>query len=123
MKKVLLIDDEIDFSEGVKKNLEATGELEVSICSDSAVAVQAAKEVRPDVILLDILMPGMSGPEIAGQLRGSRETKAIPIIFLTAMVTEEEATQKKNGIGGELFVAKPVETDELMRVIDLVARS
>ncbi len=118
---VLIVDDEVDFTFFVKKNLEATGQFDVTVCNDATQAVARAKQLRPSLILLDIMMPGIPGEEIATVLQQQPETKAIPIIFLTALVREEETTEKAHMIGGHRFIAKPVKIDELVKMIRKVA--
>ncbi len=116
---VLVVDDEQDFTFFVKKNLEASGRFEVSVCTDATKAVERARQLRPHVILLDIMMPGIAGEELAVQLQAHQETKHVPVVFLTALVREDEApTGGSHEIGGHTFVAKPVKIQELMRVLD-----
>lgn len=116
-KRILLIDDEKDFCFFTKSNLEATGNFTVTICFDSNEAVDLAKRLKPDLILLDVLMPGVSGPDIAALLKDDAETKNIPIIFLTAIITDKE-TEDGNLISGWPFVSKPVKINELITVIN-----
>ncbi|MCK4425303.1 MAG: response regulator, partial [Deltaproteobacteria bacterium] len=83
--------------------------------------IELAQREKPDLILLDILMPGMSGDEVAEILLENPATAKIPIIFLTAMVTKEEigdvALKKR---GGRNFIAKPITTEELVGAIKKV---
>lgn len=123
MRKILVVDDEANLVEAVKENLEAAGSLEVFGCSESNKVLLEAKKCRPDLIFLDVLMPGFSGPEVAEKLRRDPETREIPVVFLTAIVSEEDTQQNQNLIGGERFLAKPVKTDELLRMIDSVLSS
>jgi DNA-binding response OmpR family regulator len=112
-KKVLLIDDEKDFCYSVKRNLERTYEFEVYTANEVQEGIGTAKKEKPDIILLDIVMPNLCGPEIADLLTGDPETKRIPIVFLSTEVTGRE-------IGGHDFIAKPVDTDDLITAIKLV---
>jgi len=83
--------------------------------------IELAQREKPDLILLDILMPGMSGDEVAEILLENPVTAKIPIIFLTAMVTKEEIGDvmlKKRG--GRNFIAKPVTTKEVVAAIKKV---
>lgn len=122
MKKYLfIIDDEKDFTFFIKKNLEATGQFDVTICNDATIAVERARQLRPTAILLDIMMPGIGGEDLATQLAAHAETKKIPVIFLTALVKAEETAGHANVIGGHRFVAKPVKIQELIGVINQVA--
>lgn len=117
-RKILLIDDEKDFCYFIKKGLEATGDFEVSVCCDSTGAIGQAKEVQPDLILLDIMMPEVSGSDIAAELKGNWDTQRIPIVFLTALVTKRETEERKGVIGGDYFVAKPVKMNELTGIMN-----
>ena len=121
VKRILIIDDEKDFCFFTKSNLEATGNFTVTICFESSEAVELAKKLKPDLILLDVLMPGINGPEIAAQLKDDAETKNVPVIFLTAIITDKE-TEDGNVISGWPFVAKPVKINELITVINKYVR-
>ncbi|MGE5308412.1 MAG: response regulator transcription factor [Deltaproteobacteria bacterium] len=117
--KVLIVDDEMDFCVFVKRNLESGDEFEVAACSDSGQALETARSFRPDIALLDIMMPGLGGPDIAQEL--TRE--GIPVVFLTAVVTKEEVGKSFLGdIGGQRFIAKPVSSDELAASIRSVLK-
>lgn len=122
MKKVLIVDDEEDFCYFVKKNLEISGDFEVTVCSDSAQAIQQAEEIHPDLVLIDIMMPVVDGPSIAAELGVNKKTKDIPFVFLTAMITDEETKKNKHVINGSYFVAKPVNIKELISIINLLAK-
>lgn len=117
-KSILIIDDEENFTKLIKWNLEKTGKYKVRTENAGLLGLSAAKEFKPDLILLDILMPDMEGSEVAFQLKSDEDTKNIPIVFLTAVVKKEEVEGKKGVIGGSPFVAKPVEIKQLIDVID-----
>jgi two-component system OmpR family response regulator len=93
-------------------------ELEVRTENLGLRAIAAAREFRPDLILLDVMMPGVLGSEIAAQLQVDPELRAIKFVFLTAVVTKEEALRSNSQIGGHTFVAKPISADELCRVVE-----
>ncbi len=118
-KKVLIVDDEVAFTELVKMNLEATGKYEVRTENKGSLALLAAKQFRPDLILLDIIMPDKGGGEVSGQLEGNEDTKNIPIVYLTAIVTKEEAAARDDIISGHQVIPKPVSTEELVKVIEM----
>ena len=118
-KKVLIIDDEEAFTFFVKKNLGEKGEYEVAVATEGETGIELAKRFRADVILLDIIMPGMSGPDIAEVLLDDPLTKQIPLIFLTAVVTNEEIGIKSmKKIGRRNFIAKPVSIERLSACIE-----
>ncbi len=122
MHKVMVVDDETDFCFFIKNNLEMTEEFEVTTCTDSTKAMQIARQLRPDVVLIDIMMPGISGEDIAAELAGDRETRDIPYLFLTGIITQQEATADDNVIAGHRFLAKPVEIKKLIPLLREVIR-
>ncbi len=117
-KKVLIVDDEEGFTQLVKMNLEATGKYEVRAENKGSLGLVAAKQFKPDLILLDLVMPDMGGGEVSGQLKRDEETKNIPVVFLTAIMTEEEAATRGGVISGHQVIAKPVTTEQLIDVIE-----
>lgn len=117
-KKILIVDDEEDFTCLVKLNLEATGRYEVMTEKFGREGVASARRFKPDLMLLDIIMPDMEGTEVARRLRADKETKDIPIVFITAAITKEEAKSKGGIPGGHPYIAKPVGLDELITCIE-----
>ena len=117
-KRILVVDDEPALTRMIKLNLEQTERYEVRTENLGRKAIEAAREFRPDLILLDVMMPGMLGSEIAAQLEADPELRAIKLVFLTAMVTKEEAQRSFGVIGGHTFIAKPISADDLCQVIE-----
>ena len=117
MIRVMVVDDEKDLTFFLKKNLEAKGEFQVQTCNDPRQALSEIRKFQPNVIVLDMMMPQVTGEDLAAELREQPSTESLPIIFLTALVKEEEAGSSGHVIGGQLFVAKPVKIDELVGVI------
>ena len=118
MKKILVVDDEPSITRMIKLNLERTGKFEVRTENKGGNAVSVAREFKPDLIFLDVMMPDMPGDEVAAQLRDDPELSNIPFVFLTAIVTKEETEPTGSEIGGNIFLAKPVKTEELLQTID-----
>ena len=116
---ILIIDDEEDFSYFVKLNLEKTKEFDVLTASDPENGINIAKTARPDLILLDIMMPKMGGDDVASSLLDDPKTKDIPIIFLTALVRKNEEQEGEGEIGGRNYIAKPVTASELISRIKM----
>jgi len=119
-KRILIIDDEEDFCYLIKMSLEAMGDFEVLVCCNGREAVQLVKKQQPDLILLDIMMPGLCGSEIAEEIRNNEDTQDIEIVFLTALVRKGEMEESKNVIGGRYFIAKPVEMNSLINTINRI---
>ena len=119
-KRILVVDDEPALTRMVKLNLERTGKYEVRTENQGSMAVQAAREFKPDLIFLDVMMPDMTGDEVSAQLKEDEELSRIKFIFMTAIVTRDETDSMGSNIGGNEFLAKPVKTDELLATIERV---
>ena len=117
MKRILIVDDEVEFCNLVEEMLKSAGYTNVIKCSDSREAIPAVMHEKPDLILMDIKMPVITGDVIAAELKNNEETKKIPIVFLTALVGENEAELSEHVIGNHLFLAKPVRMKELLQVV------
>jgi DNA-binding response OmpR family regulator len=117
-KRILIVDDEAPFARMVKLNLERTGAFEVRTENRAANAVVAAREFKPDLIILDVIMPNMDGGDVQGQIKRDRALRDTPIIFLTATVSKREAGEGGLNSGGELFLAKPVSVENLVSRIN-----
>ncbi len=119
-KRILVVDDEPVLTRMVKMNLERTGDYEVRTENQGSMAIQAAREFRPDLIFLDVMMPDMTGDEVSQQLREDEQLASIKLVFMTAIVTKAETGEMGSKIGGNEFLAKPVKTDELVATIERV---
>ncbi len=118
-RKVLLVDDEVAFTRMTKLNLDRSGDYETHIVNDSTQAVAAVKKIKPDIIFLDVMMPGLDGGEVASILREDPDLSCIPIVFLTAIVSKEEIAQDGGSqIGGNEFLAKPIKIHEMIETIE-----
>lgn len=108
MKKILVIDDDKDFCEIVEAALGSTGRYEAVSTTDSNAGLKIAEDVRPDLVLLDIIMPGVDGFKIAKKLKDNTKTKSIPVIMLTSL----DDTYREG------YIVKPVEMAVLIKRID-----
>jgi len=117
-KTILIIDDEEDFTFFVKLNLENTGDFVVHTSTDGKEGIEMAKTIKPDLILLDILMPAMHGTDVAERLLQTTATKDIPLIYLTAVVRKEDLEANDGIIGGRKFIAKPISPEDLITEIN-----
>jgi DNA-binding response OmpR family regulator len=116
-KKILIVDDEKSVTEALELELRKTGGFDVRTENRGKEAFAAAKEFKPDLILMDVIMPDMDGGEIAGRIKADSELKGTPVVFLTAAVTKDEVVAQNSSIGGYPFIAKPVSTEELLDCI------
>lgn len=117
MKKILVIEDEPDVKKGIKSLLEIYN-YKVFTASDGLDAVAVAREIRPDLILCDIMMPEVDGYSVLNQLSKQEETKHIPFIFLTAKASREDV---RSGMeqGADDYIIKPFKSEELLRAIEV----
>ncbi len=112
-RKVLVVDDEQDVAKALKARLKANG-FNVVLAYDSVQAFTIANEEKPDLIVLDIMIPGGGGFVVAERLKQSHATYRIPIIFLTGIPGGEERASK---VGASGYVMKPYQPDELLETI------
>lgn len=113
-KRILVVDDEANATRWLKINLEQTNLYVVRTENVAADALAAAAEFQPDLILLDIMMPGMDGGDLASRFRADPILKSVPLVFLTAVATKTEVNQFGGLIGGMPFLAKPVDLKEVL---------
>ncbi len=116
-QRILVVDDEASFTRLLKLNLEQTGGYEVLVENSAVEALAAARRFKPDLVLLDVMMPEMDGGSLAAQLRSSAALENVPIVFLTAAVKKEEVESRRGQIGGFPFLAKPVDLAELVEFL------
>jgi DNA-binding response OmpR family regulator len=116
MKKILVVDDEKDVLLMLEKRLTAEG-YSVITTTKGTNAIALAKSQHPDIIILDVVMPGMDGGEVAAKLREHPLTRSIPVIFLTALLTKTEEYQGSHTISSNIAFAKPFDTEELLAQI------
>ena len=109
MKKRALIIEDNEKNRMLEKDLLEVAGFEVLEAADGKSGIDLAKRKKPDVIILDLKLPDMQGTRVAVNLRQATETRAIPIIFVTAVVSEE-VVKEFQGISGALFLTKPINT-------------
>ena len=116
-KKILIVDDAADYTRLVRLNLEQTGEFEVREVNHAPAAIATAREFKPDLILLDVIMPAMDGGDVKARMQSDPHLKEIPVIFLTAALSTNETHGLPQRSGGEQFLAKPVSLAVLLACI------
>jgi CheY-like chemotaxis protein len=116
--KVLVVDDEVDFCYFVQKNLMRDGMFDVIIATNGNDGIELAKNEEPDIILLDLFMPDMPGEDVADALKENTVTADIPILFVTALATNDDIVDsEENKIGNNYILPKPVRTKKLIETI------
>jgi len=119
-KRILVVDDEPGITRMTKLNLERTGNYVVRTENLGSQAIAAAREFKPDLILLDVMMPDMDGDEISSRILEDPQLSGSKIVFMTAIVTKDETDATGSNIGGFEFLAKPVKTEDLIATIEQV---
>ncbi len=119
-KKILIVDDEKDALFILERELAARG-YSVIVADNGNDALDLAKSEHPDLIILDIWMPGMDGPEVAAKLQENPKTKDIPVIFLTCLFQKREGEEQGRVVAGKVLIAKPYSIDGLSAQIERLA--
>ena len=112
-KRILVVDDQPQNTQLLKAYLERD-EYVVKEENDARAALATAEEFKPDLILLDVMMPGVDGGELAARFKASPKLNTVPTVFLTATVTKAEVNAGGGLIGGDRFLAKPLVLTEVL---------
>lgn len=114
-RRLLVVDDEPSIAKIVRKQLEVAG-YEVTVAVDGLEGLTKAREMMPELIVLDVMLPKMNGTEVCKTLKGDPKTNPIPILMLTA---KAQRTDKDIGLeaGANAFLTKPFQLDELLAKI------
>lgn len=115
MKRIVVVDDEPHILEGVRYLLRSADREIVPACSGQE-ALDAIEDCVPDLLIVDIMMPGMSGLEVIATLRSANATKELPIIILTAKGQAQDASMAQE-VWGAVVVAKPFEPNRLRQIV------
>jgi DNA-binding response OmpR family regulator len=121
MKRILLIEDDADIALSLKYNLEKEGAFEVVDVRDGESGLTSALDHVPDLILLDLNLPGMDGLEVCRQVRRGKATSAVPIIMLTARADEASKVAGLD-LGADDYVPKPFSVKEVLARVRAVLR-
>jgi CheY-like chemotaxis protein len=117
-KRILVVDDELDYLHVIKMMLEGTGQYQVRTINYATSVPAVARDFKPDLILLDCMMPAADGGEIAGKLQADADLKDTPFLFLTCTVSDVESTPSKCYQGVQTYVPKTIEFEKLVEVIE-----
>ena len=116
--RILVVDDEPNLSGLVRLLLERTKRFEVRVENRSTLALAAAREFRPNMILLDVDMPGKDGGEVAREIQADPQLFGVPVLFLTSLISPAEAADARIVRGGMRFLSKPVNPKSLIDAVD-----
>ncbi len=118
MTRILSVDDDLDLQQLVAYVLRKKG-WEVAYAYDGKAGLEKARELKPDLILLDMMLPIMNGIEVITALKEKDDTKLIPVIVMTAYPSDAQFVQSTvMGLGAVEYLAKPVHIDELVKTVE-----
>src|SRR5689334_12437784 len=120
MPLILVVDDEVDLADLVEFNLRAAG-LETAVAHTGEAALLLARERTPDLVLLDLMLPDISGREVCRRLRLETRTRDVPVVMLTAR-SEEPDRVSGFEVGADDYVTKPFSVRELVLRVKAVLR-
>lgn len=119
LKKILYAEDEADIRDIAQISLEDIGGFSVTYCSNGKEVLEKAKTFRPDLLLLDVMMPEMDGPTALVELRKLPYFETIPVIFMTAKIQPDELAKYKE-IGAIDTIVKPFDPMKLAQLINTI---
>lgn len=112
LRTVLYVDDEPDIREVVLMSLSLVGQLDVHSCESGEQALQLLPQIKPDLVLLDVMMPGMDGPSTLKRMRADPQSAGIPVIFMTAKAMPQEVARFRE-LGAVAVIPKPFDPMQL----------
>lgn len=118
---VLVIDDEPQITEIIEAFLSNSG-YEVHVSNIAADGLKLAKQLKPNVILLDIMMPDIDGYSLCNDLKSDKETSAIPVVFLTGKDRNDDMGRSFKA-GGDMFIKKPFSCERLLEILNIILLS
>lgn len=119
-KRILIVDDDVAVADSLARALRRLGAYEVLTENRSGRALAAARDFRPDLVLLDIVMPDMDGDEVAVAMQADPALASTRIAFLTGLVSAEELGGSALDQGGHWIIPKPVEPQELVELVERI---
>lgn len=119
--KVLIVDDESDFTHMLELNLDATGDYEVMTTNEALEAKDLAADFKPELLLLDVVMPGMDGGDVLREIRTLPGLTKVPVIMISALVSSMEVSQDEVADTGDcVMLPKPVKMEKLLATMEQV---
>jgi DNA-binding response OmpR family regulator len=119
--KILVVDDEPEITEIIEAFLDNAG-YTVKVENRAEQALMQVKQMRPDLVLLDIMMPGIDGYQICNRIKADPATANLPVIFLTGKDSKDDQG-KSFQVGGDMFIKKPFSCERLLEIVNIVLLS
>jgi two-component system, OmpR family, response regulator len=117
LKKILYAEDDESLHKIAKVIIERIGGYELHICSDGQEAVEAVRDFRPDLIILDVMMPRMDGITAYGEMQAIPEARNVPVVFMTARIQPNEVAAYRQ-LGVTKVIAKPFDPIALPEILE-----
>jgi DNA-binding response OmpR family regulator len=121
VKRILVIEDDSDIALSLRVKLEREGNFSVDVVADGAEGLKAAIDRPPDLVLLDLSLPGMDGIEVCRRLRKTEATASVPVIMVTARIGEDDRVQGLD-LGADDYIPKPFSPKEALARVRAVLR-
>ena len=112
LQRVCYVEDDEDIRKIVRMSLERIGKLTVEVVGDPMVAIEAMKAFKPELVMLDWMMPGMDGPTLYRKMREEPEVRDLPVVFITAKASEKELNELR-ALGAAGTISKPFSPRDL----------
>jgi len=112
LQRVCYVEDDEDIRKIVRVTLERIGKLTVEVVADPLLAIEAMKAFKPELVMLDWMMPGMDGPTLYRQMREVPEVRDIPVVFIPAKASEKELNELRS-LGAAGTISKPFSPKDL----------
>jgi two-component system OmpR family response regulator len=115
--RILIVDNNSQFARSARLLLEQSGKYTACTVIDPRRALESARNFKPDLVLVDLVMPQEDGPEVAAQFEADWALHGVPIVFLTSLITAEEAKDGRR-VYGHRILPKPTSSSELIRLVE-----
>ncbi len=112
LRRILCVEDDEDIRRILRLSLEKLGRMTVDLVADPAQAIDAMLAFKPDLVMLDWMMPGMDGPTLLHKMRERPETRALPVVFVTAKASQRELAELE-ALGAAGAISKPFAPKDL----------
>ncbi len=116
--RVFVVDDQPNLSALMQIYLERTGRYQVTVENRSGQALAVARKLQPEMIILDVDMPGKDGGEVANEMKADPQLRNVPILFCTSLISQSVAGKGSVVTGGKRFLAKPIDATVLIDTVD-----
>ena len=112
LSRICYVEDDEDIQRSVRMSLERVGKMTVEVVSDPTLAIEAMTSFKPDLVMLDWMMPKMDGPAVFQQMKLRPETSALPVVFITARASQRDLDELKT-LGAAGTISKPFSPKDL----------